>query len=477
MKLMKTSFTIITMFFFAPLFAQNTTETFVVAPYLQIGKNPSATTLNVEWQTKNEEAAWKVETSADKKKWVSKNNPSFVTLAVKGIDTRMMYSCVIENLSPGSSFSYRILKNKKVVFSSEAKSLKANNQAYRFVAFGDIACGSPESKLIAEQVYRTNPDLVVVSGDIVYGRGLVSEYDQNFWSVYNADVASSQGAPLIRKIPFVAAPGNHDTEEIDLNAYPDAQAYFYFWNQPLNGPVQKEGSTGFPDLKMSDEARTAFVAAAGNRFPTMANFSFDYGNSHWTVLDANPYVDWTDKALTDWVANDLEKAAGATWRFVLFHHPGFNSSRAHYEQQQMRLLAPIFEKGKADVVFNGHVHNYQVTYPMTFAPDGKGVVIVGGKDGKNIRGRLVNGAWKLDKTFNGNTITKANGVVYIITGAGGKDLYNPEQTNDPDSWQKFTNKFLATIHSFSVIDVDGNKFSLKQIDKNGKEIDSFTITK
>ena len=34
----------------------------------------------------------------------------------------------------------------------------------------------------------------------------------------------------------------------------------------------------------------------------------------------------------------------------------------------MRILAPTFEAGKVDLVFNGHVHNYQRTYPMTFVP-------------------------------------------------------------------------------------------------------------
>ena len=57
----------------------------------------------------------------------------------------------------------------------------------------------------------------------------------------------------------------------------------------------------------------------------MANFSFDYGNAHWVVLDSNPYADWTDSALREWVERDLARAKGATWKFVAFHHPGFNS--------------------------------------------------------------------------------------------------------------------------------------------------------
>ena len=43
----------------------------------------------------------------------------------------------------------------------------------------------------------------------------------------------------------------------------------------------------------------------------MANFSFDFGNSHWTVLDANSYVDWTNRELQAWVAADLADSRDA----------------------------------------------------------------------------------------------------------------------------------------------------------------------
>jgi hypothetical protein len=143
----------------------------------------------------------------------------------------------------------------------------------------------------------------------------------------------------------------------------------------------------------------------------------------------------------------------------------------------MRLLSPIFEKGKVDIVFNGHVHNYQRSFPMFFAPAKKGTLLVGGKDNKTIRGRVVNGLWTLDKPFDGKSNTKPNGVIYIVTGAGGQTLYNPEQQNNPDSWQKFTDKFISTIHSFTVVDVKGKTLKLKQVDINGKVVDALEINK
>ena len=44
-------------------------------------------------------------------------------------------------------------------------------------------------------------------------------------------------------------------------------------------------------------------------------------------------------------------ARGAAWRFVSFHQPGFNSSKTHFNEQYMRILAPVFEAGKVDIVY------------------------------------------------------------------------------------------------------------------------------
>ena len=170
---------------------------------------------------------------------------------------------------------------------------------------------------------------------------------------------------------------------------------------PLLGPTSQRSSRrrrgGRSSRSLTGPAanRDAFIAAAGGAYPRMANFSFDYGNAHWTVLDSNPYVDWTNPELRAWVERDLAAAQNRTWRFVAFHHPGFNSSKAHFNDQQMRLLAEVFEAGRVDVVFSGHVHNYQRTFPLRFSPDR-------GADGKPVRDvNKVPGRWTLDKLFDG----------------------------------------------------------------------------
>jgi hypothetical protein len=398
---------------------------------------------------------------------------------VAGVEPHRVYRVPLTGLEPGGMFGYRVSKGGEVVFESEARAPKAAGQPQRFVAFGDCGAGTPEEKAIAYRAYLSRPDFVMITGDIVYGKGLISEYREKYWPILNADEASpSQGAPLLRSTLTLAAPGNHDIASRDLGKTPDGLAYFYYWAQPLNGPAGKEGGPLVAPLLGPDEHKKAFAEAAGKAFPRMASFSFDHGDAHWTVLDANATVDWTDRELREWVANDLAAAKGATWRFVSFHQPGFNSSKKHFDEQYMRILAPVFEAGKVDLVFNGHVHNYQRSYPLRFVPSAEtGAAPAVDKDGKPSKSRHVDGKWTLDKEFNGQSDTTPEGVIYVVTGAGGQHLYNPEQQDDPASWQEFTSKHISKVHSLTVADVDGPTLIVRQLTADGDEVDRFVVTK
>jgi predicted phosphodiesterase len=332
------------------------------------------------------------------------------------------------------------------------------------VVFGDIAQGTPQQRQIAYQVWQSKPDAVFVAGDIVYSRGRIGEYRDRYFPVYNADEASpAAGAPLLRSTLFIAAPGNHDTGGRDLTKMPDALAYFLYWRQPLNGP--DHSSFNFLEGAPADQA--AFRAAAGVQFPRLANYSYDYGNAHWLVLDSNPYVDWTDPALRAWAAADLAAANNATWKFVAFHHPGFSSSKAHFNEQHMRVLAGVFEQAGVDVVFAGHVHNYQRSYPLKFQ--------IGAYNLKT--SRVVPGEFQIDKDFDGASNTRPQGVIYLVTGGGGAGLYDVGQGGAPATWQPFTTKFVSQVHSFTVLDVAGRKATFQQISADGVVVDSWVVTK
>ncbi len=408
-------------------------DVFLEKPYLQLGNSPKLSTsesLMLLWHTSDESSEWTVELrTAKDENWRATATPSSVRVVVRTIEPHRVYRTELSSLIPGEEFRYRVLKSGEPVFEASARARKSVTQSQRFVLFGDCAQGTVSQRAVAYQASLARPDFLFITGDIVYSNGRISEYREKFFPVYNADQPDARaGAPLLRSVPFIAAPGNHDTALKDFDKFPDALAYFLYWDQPLNGPAgaADQDRSGHV-LTGSDGVRSAFLAAAKPYYPKMANFSFDYGNAHWTVLDSNNYMDWTNPALREWVAKDLAAAKNATWRFVAFHHPGFNSSKEHFTDQWMRVLSPVFEEGKVDVVFAGHVHNYQRTFPLTFMPKPDANRQLVGPKGE------VAGEWKLDHSFGDGQTSAPHGVIYIVSGGGGAELYNPEQQADTAS--------------------------------------------
>jgi hypothetical protein len=469
---------------------------FIVKPYLQIGDAATTadpTTMALLWQSDTTTAKWDVETKAEgSSEWMPMRSFWPRRMAAPGLAAYDIYEGTLGSFAPGSTFAYRVKRNGTIVFSATGHARKGPTMPYRFVVFGDAGVNGDGQKAIAYRAYLEHPDFVAIPGDIVYGAGKMSEYRTNFFPIYNADTASpTLGAPFERSVPFVAALGNHDAGYSDsTDTVHDQWGYFAFWSMPRNGPYTKPGRNT-PVIYGDSALSLKLGAMMRQSWPQMANYSFDYGNAHWLVLDANEYVNWTDPVLRNWVARDLAGATHATWKFVMFHQPGFNSSRAHFEEQQMRLTADLFEAGGVDVVFTGHVHNYQRSYPLTFVPDlakDPKVVTTGGvlhepdyywnrKDYTLSLPFTIDGNFTLDKEYDGVRRTVPHGVIYIVSGGGGAGLYTPEQTGEVGSWQPFTKTLIADRHSFSVVDISGRTFTMRQIAEDGSVIDKFVVTK
>lgn len=452
-------------------------QPFLVKPYIQLGDAPALQAkeqLMMVWHTHDQDSPWAVEfREPDKDAWSAAEPPTWTRVAVDTIAPHRIYRVTLTGLKPGGEVEYRLRRNTETVFTARARVRKHAEQPYKFVVMGDCGTGSKEQKKVAYQVHRNSPDFVMIPGDLVYNNGRISEYRPSFFPVYSPEKpAPEDGAPLLRSTLFLGGLGQHDTEA-SLANHPDGFAYYLYWSHPLNGPPLKAGGPNTYPLVGAQARQQAILDAAGGRYPRMATYSFDYGNAHWTVLDTwNPHVDWNAPELRAWLKDDLEKAKGATWRFVSSYLPPFNSSTAYPNTQKMRVVADLFQDAGVDIVFSGYAHSYQRTYPLRFAADPKPQGPV--KD----PGHKVPGRFAFDRRFDGKEHTTANGVLYIVSGGGGNPgLHSPEQTDNPKTWQPYTVKYHASLNQFTLIDIDGKKLHLRQISLEGDELDRLTLTK
>jgi hypothetical protein len=387
------------------------------------------------------------------------------TVKLDGIPAHRVYSGSIDNYAPGSPITYKLESGDATLAQGLFVAPKSDRQDYTFAVFGDFGEGNAAEAKVSYQTSLTKPDFVMLTGDLVYGNGRASEYRTNFFPQFLSEIASPKsGSNLFANSLIVGVPGNHDILNRNVGRTSDLMAYFYYWREPLNGPLEL-GSPSSPVLNGPDARKQAIMDASGPNYPRMANFSFDYGNAHWTCLDANPYVNWNDPKLRNWLKEDLAKASNKTWRFVALHQPPFHSSESHANEKQIRAIADLFEEGRVDIVFGGHVHNYQRSYPIQ----------VGSKKGAT-KEVLDQNDWPVDKTYDGIKNTHPKGIIYLVDGAGGADLYEPEYEQDKSKWLPFQQVYSGD-HSSSYVKVKGKTFLLVQINKDGKEIDRFTVQK
>lgn len=373
-----------------------------------------------------------------------------------------------------TEIAYRVLLGTNVIRAGTFPTRASATQPIRFVMVGDLAQGKSSQNAIAWQISQVKPHFLVALGDLVYPSGRVSQYLNHFWPTYNqpATAGPKTGAPLMASIPIYPALGNHDAESAKLPDTPDAFGAYHFFFPPQNGPGPGPWNT---PLGKDPATTNTFLLTARASYPHLGFYSFDNGPAHFLILDSAKYVNYENPRLLDWIERDL-RATKAPWKFVCFHVPAFEATKNHYTEQRMRLLHPLFERTGVDIVWAGHVHNYQRSHPLRFRPTTPKPTSAG----------LVNGDFNLDPVFDGVSHTRARGIIHMVCGGGGASLYagGPEKNAEefakkygPNNWAPFTARFFDKKHSFAVVDLTPARLQLRALDLDGTEVDRAVITK
>ena len=267
----------------------------------------------------------------------------------------------------------------------------------RFVVLGDTGTGTQIAFDVITRLEAQAPDFVVHVGDLAYNNGTQLDVLERFTIPF---------AHTLDHLPLYAVLGNHDVKTRNGQPFLDAVVL------PTN------------------------PADGTERF-----YSFDWGPCHFVALDSNSDLRAGGKQVT-WLDADLLTST-ARWKFVFVHHPVWSSSRHGSRPDLQASLSPVLEAHRVDVVWSGHDHDYERTFPL-------------------VGPTPVNAGEEPD-------YASPPGPIYVVTGGGGKGLY--------ESGTSTFTAFSESAYHVTVVDVAGPTLTITAVRVDGTVMDRASITK
>lgn len=223
----------------------------------------------------------------------------------------------------------------------------------RVAVIGDMGCGCAAQMQLISLIDASDPDLVLLTGDIAYNGGSNDDVLYRFLVPF---------AEVMARVPLYATLGNHDVTTAG--------------GEPLLSVMP---------LPTNDEDGTEQY------------YAFEWGCVRFISLNAEfglnapgvPQLRWLDRTL----------ATGREgWTLAFAHRPVYSVGRHGGSAQLRSLVVPMIDDRGVDLFLSGHDHNYQRTHPM------------------RAHGPIPPG--------------QTGGTTYIVSGGGGKSLYDVRQ-GDP----------------------------------------------
>lgn len=358
-------------------------QRFIAKPYLQFG---TKTGMTLMWETSQPGQGWVEYTEA--LPFDQKTGPGSLGT---------MHEVRIEGLKPETQYFWRAhttaadgadLAGDVLTFQTAV-----NDQTpFMFVAIGDTQKNLPVIQKLQDFAYSLRPNMEIHLGDIVDEGPNKMEWTKELlpgsWT-------------LMSRVAMYPAIGNHEKNHSLYYQYvsvPDPEYYY----------------------------------------------TYTYGNAQFFSIDTNKPVDEQSEQYK-WLDAELGKST-AVWKFVYHHHPVYSSDeddfgdtykgKSTFGDPKYRVLAPLFEKHKVDIDFNGHVHCYERTWPL----------------------------------YQGK-VDEDRGVIYLTTGGGGGGL---ESAGPSRTW--FAQRVYRGHHITSVM-INQKHLVLQAFDLEGRLFDTMEIRK
>jgi len=345
-------------------------HTFHKGPYLQ---NPTLDGMTIMWES-TESAPGEVRYGETMKLGESAAEYQNATI----------HSVILNDLEPGTKYYYQVVTSGMKSEIHSFYTAVEEDAPFSFIAYGDNKNGPFNHEKVANLALSKDPNFAIHNGDLVNRGGIYIQWEKLFFNPISH---------LISHVPLYTVMGNHED---------NSDNYFNYFCPPCD---------------------------------TLAYYSFDYGNAHFIALNSEVEAMLDSPDQFNWLVRDLEENQDATWKFVVFHVPPFTSGGNYYSGTRVRikeLLVPVFQKYNVDMVFSGHDHDYERTFP------------IGSRTGDHA-------------------------VTYIVCGNGG----TPLRYVWPREWSLYAERDFG----FTKVDIDGTKLTMKAININDEVVDEFTLDK
>jgi predicted phosphodiesterase len=356
---------------------------FVVKPYLQFATKTGITVL---WET-DEVSTSTVEYGEAlplKEKTSKKENNEFHKVELAGLkpETNYFYR-VVSKTSGGEEIASDVYTFQTAINDSTP---------FSFAIFGDTQNNIEIWGKLARFGWQERPNFAIHVGDIVGHGNKKEEWVKEFLAPGNV---------FMSRFPIYTAIGNHEGNDANYYKYmanPDNHSYYTF---------------------------------------TYGNAQFFVINTNFDVTKGSDQYNWLEWALAK---------STAKWKIAYHHHPPYTSDNDDYGDtykekselgdRDVKQLVPLYEKYNVDLVFFGHIHDYERTWPIR-----------------------------------NNKIDEENGVIYIQTGGAGGGLEDYAPTR---SW--FTKK-VKRDHHFCTVSIHDNSLEFNAIDQNAVLFDRMELNK